>query len=92
MSQKSVFEAIRTHLPRLTKSESGIGCYILNNEAKIGLETGVSLAAATEVSEITISRFLSKLGLRGVHKSKEQFKMVPRRKASLKAPSVSHGF
>ena len=77
MSQKSVFEEIRTHIPRLTKSEARIARYILNNEARIGLETGVSLAAATDVSEITVSRFLNKLGLRGMRDLKEQLKMAP---------------
>lgn len=76
MSENSVFEAIRTHLPRLTKSEARIARYILNNEDRIGLETGVSLAAATEVSEITVSRFLNKLGLRGMRELKEQLKTV----------------
>lgn len=77
MSQNSVFDAIRAHLPRLTKSEARIARYILNNEARIGLETGVSLAAATDVSEITVSRFLTKLGLHGMRELKEQLKIVP---------------
>lgn len=77
MSQNPVFEQIRAHLPRLTKSEARIARYILNNEARIGLETGVSLAAATRVSEITVSRFLNKLGLRGMRALKAQLKIVP---------------
>lgn len=77
MSQNSVFESIRTHLPQLTKSEARIARYILNNEARIGLETGVTLAAATDVSEITVSRFLTKLGLRGMRDLKEQLKSTP---------------
>ncbi len=77
MSQNPVFESIRAHLPRLTKSEARIARYILNNEARVGLETGASLAAATEVSEITVSRFLNKLGLRGMRALKAQLKMAP---------------
>lgn len=77
MNQNPVFETIRAHLPRLTKSEARIARYILNNEARIGLETGVSLAAATQVSEITVSRFLNKLGLRGMRELKDQLKKVP---------------
>lgn len=77
MRTNPVFEEIRKKLPRLTKSEARIARYILNNEVRIGLETGVSLAAATEVSEITVSRFLNKLGLRGMRELKEQLKTVP---------------
>lgn len=65
---------IRSKLPGLTKSEARIARYILNNEARVGLETGASLAAATRVSEITISRFLRKLGFRGIRDLKSQLK------------------
>lgn len=82
MAQNSLFEHIRSQLPHLTKSEARIARYILNNEARIGLETGVSLAAATDVSEITVSRFLKKLGLRGMRELKEQLKTVPPESAS----------
>ncbi|MEW2914952.1 MurR/RpiR family transcriptional regulator [Leisingera sp. JC11] len=74
MEAKPVFRNIRANLPGLTKSEAGIARYILNNEARIGLETGASLAAATRVSEITVSRFLKKLGYRGIRDLKEQLK------------------
>jgi DNA-binding MurR/RpiR family transcriptional regulator len=77
MSTNPVFEEIRKQLPRLTKSEARIARYVLNNEARIGLETGVSLAAATGVSEITVSRFLNKLGLHGMRELKERLKSVP---------------
>ena len=69
-----VSDTIRANLPRLTKSEARLARYILNNEAQIGLETGASLAAATQVSEITVSRFLRKLGFRGIRALKEQLK------------------
>lgn len=69
-----VVDNIRANLPRLTKSEARLARYILNNEAQIGLETGASLAAATQVSEITVSRFLRKLGYRGIRDLKEQLK------------------
>ncbi|SDD57173.1 MurR/RpiR family transcriptional regulator [Ruegeria marina] len=71
-----VTEIIRSNMPRLTKSEERIARYILNNEAQIGLETGASLAAATQVSEITVSRFLYKLGFRGIRDLKEQLKLT----------------
>jgi DNA-binding MurR/RpiR family transcriptional regulator len=61
-----VFTDLRARLPDLTKSEARIARYLLHNEARIGLETGASLAAATQVSEITVSRFLRKLGFKGL--------------------------
>ncbi len=81
MFDSPVFEAIRAHLPYLTKSEARIARYILNNPDRIGMETGVSLAAATQVSEITVSRFLNKLGLRGMRSLKEQLKSIPSQSA-----------
>lgn len=69
-----VFDNIRANLPRLTKSEAVIARYILNNESRIGLETGASLAAAARVSEITVSRFMHKLGYRGIRELKERLK------------------
>ena len=77
MNTNPVFKNIRVNLSRLTKSETVIARYILNNEARIGLETGASLAAATRVSEITISRFLNKLGYRGIRDLKEHLKTHP---------------
>ncbi|MEP1767581.1 MAG: MurR/RpiR family transcriptional regulator [Sulfitobacter sp.] len=66
MDVNPVFENIRAHLPNLTKSEALVARYILNNETKVGLGTGASLAAATGVSEITVSRLLRKLGYKGL--------------------------
>lgn len=76
MESNPVNEGIRAHLPSLTKSEARIARYILNNEARIGLETGASLAAATRVSEITVSRFLKKLGYRGIRELKARLRAV----------------
>ena len=69
----SVAEAIRAKLPELTKSEASIARYILNTGQRVGFETGASLAANTQVSEITVSRFLRKLGYRGMREMKQQF-------------------
>lgn len=66
MDTNPVLTELRARLPDLTKSESRIARYLLNNEARIGLETGASLAEATQVSEITVSRFLRKLGFKGL--------------------------
>lgn len=74
MESNPVFANIRKNLRRLTKSEARIARYVLNNEARIGLETGASLAEATGVSEITVSRFLRKLGYRGIRDLKSRLK------------------
>lgn len=50
----------------LTKSEAVIAQWLGRNEATLGLETGATIAAKTGVSEITVSRFLRRLGYRGM--------------------------
>lgn len=53
-------------LPGLTQSEARIARTLLSAEATAMLETGASLAKKAEVSEITVSRFLRRLGFRGM--------------------------
>ncbi|MCX8996976.1 MurR/RpiR family transcriptional regulator [Rhizobiaceae bacterium BDR2-2] len=55
----------------LTKSEAVIAQWLTRNEAILGLETGASIAAKTGVSEITVSRFLRRLGYKGLQALKE---------------------
>jgi len=74
METNPVVQRIKAALPDLTKSEARIARFILNNEAQVGLETGASLAAATQVSEITVSRFLKKIGFRGMRDLKDSLK------------------
>ncbi|KJZ22070.1 MurR/RpiR family transcriptional regulator [Tritonibacter mobilis] len=62
---------IQKILPELTKSEAKIARYLLLNEAQLGLETGASVAAKAGVSEITVSRFLKRLGYKGISGLKE---------------------
>ncbi|MCC6304157.1 MAG: MurR/RpiR family transcriptional regulator [Rhodobacteraceae bacterium] len=50
----------------LTRSEATIAQWLTLHEGRIGLETGASIAARTGVSEITVSRFLRRLGYRGL--------------------------
>jgi DNA-binding MurR/RpiR family transcriptional regulator len=50
----------------LTRSEATLAQWLTLNEAILGLETGASIAAKTRVSEITVSRFLRRLGYRGL--------------------------
>ncbi len=75
MADNRVSSHIRRALPRLTKSEAKVARYILQNQQKISLETGASLAQATQLSEITISRFLNKVGYRGMRALKEDLRL-----------------
>lgn len=63
---------LRAALPGLTRSEAKIAQWLLLNEGAVGRETGASLAAKTGVSEITVSRFLRRLGFRGIAALKEE--------------------
>lgn len=56
----------------LTKSEAKIAQWLLLNEATLPMETGASLAARTGVSEITVSRFLRRIGFRGMAELKAE--------------------
>lgn len=58
----------------LTKSETVIAQWLTRNEATLGLETGATIAAKTGVSEITVSRFLRRIGYRGMAALKEDLK------------------
>ncbi len=57
---------LKACLPDLTKSEARIARFLLLNEADLALETGASLAAKAGVSEITVSRFLRRIGYKGM--------------------------
>lgn len=56
----------------LTKSEAKIAQWLLLNEATLPMETGASLAARTGVSEITVSRFLRRIGFRSMAELKAE--------------------
>lgn len=72
MSPESGFsQRLRALLPDLTKSESRIAQFLLLNEASLAMETGASLASKVGVSEITVSRFLRRIGYRGMTALKE---------------------
>jgi DNA-binding MurR/RpiR family transcriptional regulator len=55
-----------------SKSEVMLAQWLMRNEAALGLETGASIAAKTGVSEITVSRFLKRLGYRGLAALKQE--------------------
>lgn len=58
----------------LTKSEAVIAQWLSRHESALGLETGATIAAKTGVSQITVSRFLRRLGYRGMAALKEDLR------------------
>lgn len=70
--RESQFSArMREILPELTRSEAMIAQWLMINEGQLGAESGASIAAKTGVSEITVSRFLRRIGYRGISALKE---------------------
>ena len=63
---------LKAIMPELTKSEARIAQWLLLNLASVGMENGASIAAKTGVSEITVSRFLRRIGFRGMAALKEE--------------------
>jgi DNA-binding MurR/RpiR family transcriptional regulator len=57
---------------KLTHSDERIATWLRLNEATLALETGASIAAKTGVSEITVSRFLRRIGFRGMAELKAE--------------------
>jgi DNA-binding MurR/RpiR family transcriptional regulator len=57
---------------KLTQSDERIATWLRLNEATLALETGASIAAKTGVSEITVSRFLRRIGFRGMAELKAE--------------------
>lgn len=58
----------------LTKSEEVLGQWLTMNASGLSIETGASIAARTGLSEITVSRFLRRLGYRGLAGLKEEMR------------------
>lgn len=56
----------------LTKSEARIAQWLILNEQGLAMETGASIAAKTGLSEITVSRFLRRIGFRGMAELKAE--------------------
>jgi DNA-binding MurR/RpiR family transcriptional regulator len=59
----------------LTKSEAILSQWLVRNASGLGLETGASIAASTGVSEITVSRFLRRLGYKGLSALKQDLQL-----------------
>lgn len=57
---------LQSLLPTLTATEARIAHYIIRNIDQIPFETGASLARKSNVSEISVSRFLRKAGFKGI--------------------------
>lgn len=71
VTESALAARLRAILPDLTRSEAAIAQWLMLNEATLGLETGASIAAKTGVSPITVSRFLRRLGYKGMAALKE---------------------
>lgn len=65
-SEPPLVARLRAILPELTRSEARIAQWLILNLSSLGMETGASVAAKTGVSEITVSRFLRRIGFRGM--------------------------
>ncbi|MCX7644686.1 MAG: MurR/RpiR family transcriptional regulator, partial [Rhodobacteraceae bacterium] len=65
-SEPPLVARLKAILPDLTRSEARIAQWLMLNLASLGMETGASVAAKTGVSEITVSRFLRRIGFRGM--------------------------
>ncbi len=62
-------DALKTE--NLTRAEERLAQWMRLNEASLALETGATIASRTGLSEITVSRFLRRLGYRGIAGLKE---------------------
>ncbi len=58
----------------LTRSETVLAQWLRLNEAALAMETGATIAAKTGLSEITVSRFLRRLGYKGITALKEDLR------------------
>lgn len=72
LDQGTLAARIRAVPGGLTRSEERIATWLRLNAAGLALETGASIAAKTEVSEITVSRFLRRIGYRGMAELKAE--------------------
>lgn len=58
----------------LTRSETVLAQWLRLNESTLAMETGATIAAKTGLSEITVSRFLRRLGYKGIAALKEDLR------------------
>ena len=72
----STAQKIKDLMPEMTKSEARVAQFILLNLDQISYETGASIAEKAAVSQITVSRFLKKVGYRGISALKEEVKEI----------------
>lgn len=63
---------LRAFQDGMTRSEARIAQWLILNEQGLAVETGASIAAKTGVSEITVSRFLRRIGFRGMAELKAE--------------------
>jgi len=72
LPESALAARLRSIQPDLTKSEAKIATWLLLNEVTLAAETGASIAGKTGVSEITVSRFLRRVGFRGMAELKAE--------------------
>ena len=65
-------EQLQNELQKLSKLEAQVAQYMLLNIDDLSFETGASLAGKVGVSEITVSRFLRRLGYEGMRGLKRE--------------------
>ncbi len=65
------FSRLQQALPRLSKTEAQLAQFLILRKEMVALETGASLASKTGVSENTVSRFLRRMGYKGISALKE---------------------
>ena len=70
LKKKTIITLMRSNYNSMTKSEKRIVDYILNNKKAVMAQTISDLAANTQSSEITISRFCKKLNFNGLQSLK----------------------
>lgn len=58
----------------LTRSEGVLAQWLQRNEDSLAIETGATIAAKTGLSEITVSRFLRRIGYKGIVALKEDLR------------------
>ncbi|WP_134681791.1 MurR/RpiR family transcriptional regulator [Paracoccus ravus] len=61
-------------LPMLSKSEARIAQFLLLNQSDLGDETGASVASKSGVSQITVSRFLRRIGYKGISALRDELR------------------
>ncbi|MFX0546663.1 MurR/RpiR family transcriptional regulator [Roseovarius sp. S1116L3] len=66
MSQPPLQDRLRAKYPELTRAEKSVANYMLTHFERLAFETAASIAENIGVSQMTVGRFLRKLGYNGL--------------------------